>query len=203
MMNLNKRRGTLIILSGPSGSGKGTVLKNFFENYGDKNVKLSVSATTREPRDGEIDGVNYFFISKTSFEKMIEENKFLEWASFCDNFYGTPLSFVDENLENGCDVILEIEVQGALKVMEKRSDAVSVFILPPSAEELEKRLIGRQTESMDVIEKRINQAKWEISNLEKYTYFVVNDTVEEATKNFKAIIDAERLKTEKQKDFKF
>lgn len=203
MMKLNHRKGTLIILSGPSGSGKGTVLKNFFENYGDKDIKLSVSATTREPRDGEIDGKNYFFLGKNNFKKMIEEDKFLEWASFCDNFYGTPQEFVDENLENGCDVILEIEVQGALKVMEKRPDAVSVFIIPPSLSELEKRLIGRQTESMEVIEKRIEQAKWEIGNLNKYTYLVVNDNVDDASKKFKAIIDAERQKVVKQKDFKF
>ncbi len=197
-MSLTKRYGTLIILSGPSGSGKGTVLKSFFEKYGDKSITLSVSATTRGPREGEIDGKNYFFLSKDNFKNMIEEDKFLEWASFCDNFYGTPKQFVDENLAKGVDVILEIEVQGALKVMEKRKDAVSVFIIPPSVEELEKRLIGRQTESMDVVEKRINQAKWEISNLNKYTYVVINDEVDNAVKNFKAIIDAERQKTEKQ-----
>lgn len=194
---MTNRKGTLIVLSGPSGTGKGTVLKHFFDNYADDAVKLSISATTRLPREGETDGVNYFFVEKEKFENMVQNDMLLEWASFCGNCYGTPKAFVDENLENGCDVILEIEVQGALKVMEKRPDATFVFIAPPSMQELKSRIVGRQTETADVIERRMETAKWEVQNISKYTYAVVNDDVDMAAKRLKTIIDAERLKVEK------
>lgn len=194
---MTNRKGTLIVLSGPSGTGKGTVLKHFFDNYADDAVKLSISATTRLPREGETDGVNYFFVEKEKFENMVQNDMLLEWASFCGNCYGTPKAFVDENLENGCDVILEIEVQGALKVMEKRPDAAFVFIAPPSMQELKSRIVGRQTETADVIERRMETAKWEVQNISKYTYAVVNDDVDMAAKRLKTIIDAERLKVEK------
>ena len=197
MKKMTNRKGTLIVLSGPSGTGKGTVLKHFFDNYADDAVKLSISATTRLPREGETDGVNYFFVEKEKFENMVQNDMLLEWASFCGHCYGTPKAFVDENLENGCDVILEIEVQGALKVMEKRPDAAFVFIAPPSMQELKKRIVGRQTESADVIERRMETAKWEVQNISKYTYAVVNDDVDMAAKRLKTIIDAERLKVEK------
>lgn len=197
MKKMTNRKGTLIVLSGPSGTGKGTVLKHFFDNYADDAVKLSISATTRLPRDGETDGVNYFFVGKEKFENMVQNDMLLEWASFCGNFYGTPKAFVDENLENGCDVILEIEVQGALKVMEKRPDAAFVFIAPPSMQELKNRIVGRQTETADVIEKRMETAKWEVQNISKYTYAVVNDDADMAAKRLKTIIDAERLKVGK------
>lgn len=197
MKKMTNRKGTLIVLSGPSGTGKGTVLKHFFDNYADDAVKLSISATTRLPRDGETDGVNYFFVEKEKFENMVQNDMLLEWASFCGNCYGTPKAFVDENLENGCDVILEIEVQGALKVMEKRPDAAFVFIAPPSMQELKSRIVGRQTETADVIERRMETAKWEVQNISKYTYAVVNDDVDMAAKRLKTIIDAERLKVEK------
>ena len=197
MKKMTNRKGTLIVLSGPSGTGKGTVLKHFFDNYADDAVKLSISATTRLPREGETDGVNYFFVGKEKFENMVQNDMLLEWASFCGNCYGTPKAFVDENLENGCDVILEIEVQGALKVMEKRPDATFVFIAPPSMQELKSRIVGRQTETADVIERRMETAKWEVQNISKYTYAVVNDDVDMAAKRLKTIIDAERLKVEK------
>lgn len=197
MKKMTNRKGTLIVLSGPSGTGKGTVLKHFFDNYADDAVKLSISATTRLPREGETDGVNYFFVEKEKFENMVQKDMLLEWASFCGNCYGTPKAFVDENLENGCDVILEIEVQGALKVMEKRPDATFVFIAPPSMQELKSRIVGRQTETADVIERRMETAKWEVQNISKYTYAVVNDDVDMAAKRLKTIIDAERLKVEK------
>lgn len=197
MKKMTNRKGTLIVLSGPSGTGKGTVLKHFFDNYADDAVKLSISATTRLPREGETDGVNYFFVEKGKFENMVQNDMLLEWASFCGNCYGTPKAFVDENLENGCDVILEIEVQGALKVMEKRPDATFVFIAPPSMQELKSRIVGRQTETADVIERRMETAKWEVQNISKYTYAVVNDDVDMAAKRLKTIIDAERLKVEK------
>lgn len=194
---MTNRKGTLIVLSGPSGTGKGTVLKHFFENYADDKIKLSISATTRSPREGEVNGVNYFFVEKDKFEAMIENDMLLEWAAFCGNHYGTPKAFVDENLENGCDVILEIEVQGALKVMEKRPDAVFVFIAPPSMEELKSRIVGRNTETDDVIDKRMETAKWEVKNISKYTYAVVNDDIDKAARKLKTIVDAERLKVEK------
>ena len=194
---MKNRKGTLIVLSGPSGTGKGTVLKHFFDNYADNAVKLSISATTRSPRDGEKDGVNYFFVEKEKFDNMVQNDMLLEWASFCGNCYGTPKEFVDENLKNGCDVILEIEVQGALKVMEKRPDAAFVFIAPPSMDELKNRIVGRQTETEEVINRRMETAKWEVQNISKYTYAVVNDDVDEAAKRLKSIIDAERLKVEK------
>lgn len=197
MKKMTNRKGTLIVLSGPSGTGKGTVLKHFFDNYADDAVKLSISATTRLPREGETDGVNYFFVEKEKFENMVQNDMLLEWASFCGNCYGTPKAFVDENLENGCDVILEIEVQGALKVMEKRPDATFVFIAPPSMQELKSRIVGRQTETADVIERRMETAKWEVQNISKYTYAVVNDDVDMAAKRLKTIIDAERLKVKK------
>ena len=197
MKKMKNRKGTLIVLSGPSGTGKGTVLKHFFDNYADNAVKLSISATTRSPRDGEKDGVNYFFVEKEKFDNMVQNDMLLEWASFCGNCYGTPKEFVDENLKNGCDVILEIEVQGALKVMEKRPDAAFVFIAPPSMDELKNRIVGRQTETEEVINRRMETAKWEVQNISKYTYAVVNDDVDEAAKRLKSIIDAERLKVEK------
>ena len=197
MKKMTNRKGTLIVLSGPSGTGKGTVLKHFFDNYADDAVKLSISATTRLPREGETDGVNYFFVEKEKFENMVQNDMLLEWASFCGNCYGTPKAFVDENLENGCDVILEIEVHGALKVMEKRPDATFVFIAPPSMQELKSLIVGRQTETADVIERRMETAKWEVQNISKYTYAVVNDDVDMAAKRLKTIIDAERLKVEK------
>ena len=191
--------GTLIVFSGPSGSGKGTILSNFYENYADDKIKYSVSATTRSPRDGEIDGVNYYFKSKDEFENMIENNEFLEWASFCDNFYGTPKKAVVDMLENGNDVILEIETVGAMNVKNNFPDAVMVFVLPPSVEELKNRLSGRGTETKEVIDKRIETALGELPLAEKYDYILLNDEVESATERFWTIIRAERLKVGKNK----
>ena len=187
------RRGSLIIFSGPSGSGKGTVLGNFFERYADENVFLSISATTRNPRPTDVDGVTYYFKTVDEFKRMIENNELLEYACFCDNYYGTPKKAVEEKLENGIDVILEIEIQGALKIMENVKDAIFVFICPPSMEELENRLVGRNTETMDIIKKRMETAKWEMTNIVKYNYVIVNDTVDNAAKKLKDIINAQRL----------
>lgn len=195
------RKGTLIVFSGPSGSGKGTVLSHFFDNYTDENVFLSISATTRAPRPADVDGVTYYFKSVDEFKNMIANDELLEYASFCDNYYGTPKRTVEEKLENGIDVILEIEVQGALKVMEKCPDAVFVFNSPPSMAELKNRLVGRNTETEDVINKRINTAKWEMTNIEKYDYVIVNNVVDDAAKTLKRIIDAQRQKTKNNKDF--
>ena len=194
-MKINKR-GTLFVISAPSGTGKGTVINALLVKHKD-DVRLSVSATTRKPRDGEVDGIHYHFKTKAEFEEMIANDGFLEWASFCDNYYGTPKKFVDDNLQKGIDVLLEIEIQGAMKIMESGVDATFIFILPPSFEELRNRLIGRQTESIDVIEKRLETAKKELKYASKYDYIVVNDLVENAVYHIESILDAEKSKTYK------
>ncbi len=191
---MTDKKGRLIVLSGPSGCGKGTVLANFFENYGFDNVRLSVSATTRSPRPGETDGVNYYFLTRDEFEDRISNDGFLEWACFCDNYYGTPKREVNMMLDAGIDVILEIEVQGAMKIMETVSDCVTVFVMPPSLEELRRRLTGRGTEKSDVIDKRIKAAEHEMQLAKKYTYVIVNEDVEDSAHKLDCIIQAERLK---------
>jgi guanylate kinase len=183
MIAITRRRqtmskGNIVIVSGPSGVGKGTVLKYVFEK--DPNIVYSVSSTTRKPRVGEVDGVHYNFISVEQFEKNIKDGKMLEYAKYCDNYYGTSLDYVESMTEQGKDVILEIEVQGALQIMEKRPDAISIFILPPSLEELHARLTGRGTETKEVIDNRINQAHFELSYADKYQFNVVNGKVETA-----------------------
>lgn len=187
------KNGRLIIFSAPSGCGKGTMLKEILkcENY-----RCSISATTRDPRNNEKHGVNYYFITREEFEQKISENLFLEYAQYCDNYYGTLLSEVDDYLEKGTDVILEIEVKGALKVMEKRPDAVSVFIAPPSINELRRRLKKRGTETDEVIEKRVAEAAGEIAQRGKYDYVIINDVLEDAVSDFHAIMRAEKLKSE-------
>ena len=195
----NNRKGTLFVISGPSGTGKGTVIKALLENHKD-DVFLSISATTRSPRDGETDGVHYYFKTQDEFQSMIENNGLLEWACFCGNYYGTPKKSVDDMLENGIDVILEIEIQGAMKLKDKDVCAKYIFILPPSFEELKQRLIGRQTENPDVIEKRLETAKGELPYAEKYDYVVVNDDVEKAVYRIESIINAERCRVDKNKN---
>ncbi len=195
----NNRKGTLFVISGPSGTGKGTVIKALLENHKD-DVFLSISATTRSPRDGETDGVHYYFKTQDEFQSMIENNGLLEWACFCGNYYGTPKKSVDDMLENGIDVILEIEIQGAMKLKDNDVCAKYIFILPPSFEELKQRLIGRQTENPDVIEKRLETAKGELPYAEKYDYVVVNDDVEKAVYRIESIINAERCRVDKNKN---
>ena len=192
-------KGTLIVFSGPSGSGKGTILSNFYSSFADDRIKYSVSATTRNPREGEKDGVNYFFKTKEEFEKMIDDGEFLEWARFCDNYYGTPKKAVNDLIDSGFDVILEIETIGAMNVKRNFPEAVMVFVLPPSVEELKKRLSGRGTETEDVIEKRIATALGELPLAGKYDYVIVNDEVEKATEKFWTIVRAERMKSNKNK----
>ena len=188
-------KGLLIVISGPSGVGKGTVLKSVFEN--DDNLVYSVSCTTRDPRPGETDGVEYHFITKEKFQDNISKGKMLEYATYCDNFYGTNAEYVEKQRDMGYDVVLEIEVQGALQVMKKIPDAVSLFVAPPSFEILKQRLAGRGTESQDVVESRIRRAYEEISHMNEYTYVVVNDTVEKACDDVLSIIKAERIKNNK------
>lgn len=183
-------KGLLIVVSGPSGCGKGTILAEVLKNG---NFYYSVSATTRAPRPGEIDGVNYSFLTKEKFEELINNDGMLEHACYCGNYYGTPKEQVMKNLENGKDVILEIEVQGALKVMETCPKAVFIFILPPSIKELRRRLNKRGTEAEDVIEKRVAQAVSEIKLANKYNYIMVNGELEKAIDDLISIINAEKM----------
>ena len=164
-------KGRLFIIAGCSGVGKGTLLNLFLEH--NPNVKLSISATTRLPREGETDGINYFFITKEEFKHLIENNEFLEWAEFSGNLYGTKKSFVEKTLNKGTDLILEIEVQGAKQVKEKMPDAISIFIMPPSIEELEQRLRGRKTETEEAIQKRLHEVKREIEAGKHFDYKIV------------------------------
>jgi len=182
--------GRLFIISGCSGVGKGTLLKLFLEK--NSNIIFSISATTREPREGEKDGVNYFFITKDEFKKSVENNEFLEWAEFSGNYYGTKRSFVEKTLAKGIDVILEIEVKGASQVKSKMPDAVSIFIMPPSVDELEARLRGRHTESEEAIQKRLSAANCEIEAGKNFDYKVVNDNLEQALNNLQTIFNSER-----------
>jgi guanylate kinase len=194
-----EKKGLLIVVSGPSGAGKGTICKEFLNN--NDSVKISVSATTRKPRDGEINGVNYFFISKEKFENMIEGNEFLEYARVYDNFYGTPKSAVLESLEKGDDVLLEIDIQGAKQIKEVYPEGVFVFILPPSLEELKCRIVGRGTETIEDIEKRFGSAFKEIQQIEHYNYFIMNNDVKTSSRELSSIISAEKDKVERYKEY--
>ena len=194
---MNKSRGLLVVFSGPSGSGKGTVLKEALKKSDD--LCVSVSATTRAPRDGETDGVDYMFYTKEQFLDLVSENGFLEWACFCENYYGTPRAKIEELLSTGKDVVLEIEVQGAMKVKQKCPDAVLIFNLPPSLEILKERLVGRKTDAEDVIKKRLETATWEISQAAKYDYVLINDKIEDAADTFLAIIKGEKCNIARNK----
>lgn len=185
-------RGILFIISGPSGAGKGTICKAYMEQA--KNTYLSVSATTRAPRAGEKEGESYYFLSTYEFEKRIRDNDFLEYARVYDNYYGTPKSKVEEMLELGYDVILEIDIQGALKVQQNNSEGIFIFILPPSMEELKRRIIGRGSETQESLIKRFQSAFTEINYVSEYHYAVVNTTVDEALEKVKAIVLAEKCR---------
>jgi len=192
-MKLNEH-GLLVIISGPSGVGKGTVRKALFEMEG-HDLVYSISMTTRPKREGEVDGVDYFFVSVEEFEKRIEEGKFLEYAKFVGNYYGTPKDKIDEQLAKGKEVVLEIEVQGANQVREKAKDGVFIFIAPPSRDSLYRRLIRRGTENKKSIKKRMDKANREFPLAHQYDYIVVNDEVTNAADRIMAIIRAEHAKT--------
>ena len=181
------KKGHLIIVSGPSGVGKGTVINELMKQE-ELNLRYSVSCTTRQPRQGEIDGVHYYFVSHEKFDEMIAQNAFLEYAKFVENSYGTPKAKVEEQVEAGLNVLLEIEMKGAIQVIEQCPEAISIFILPPSIEELEKRLRGRQTDTEKVIVKRLAQAHDDLAMKNHYQYHVVNDTVENTVNEIKEII---------------
>ena len=180
------------MISGPSGVGKSTVLNALLESR--PNLYFSVSATTRDPRPGEIDGVHYHFLDVDTFRSWISQDQFLEYAEYVGNFYGTPKRFVDEAMDAGKDVILDIEIQGAIQVYSKRPETVRIFIAPPSWEELERRLTQRGTDSREKIQKRLLRAKVEFQTAHTYDYFVINDTVENAVRELDAIMTAEHCK---------
>lgn len=183
---MNKK---LFVLSGSSGVGKGTVLKGFLDK--NPNFMLSISCTTRKPRQGEVDGVNYFFISKDDFKNCIENDKFLEWAEFAGNFYGTKKKYINQCLQEKKDIILEIDTQGALQVKKQMPEAVLIFICPPSYETLENRLRGRHTEDEETIQKRLEQVKVELERAEKFDYKIVNDNLEDAINELSRVIFGE------------
>lgn len=186
-MSKNTKKGALLVVSGFSGAGKGTVMKKLLEKY--DNYALSISMTTRTPRTGEENGREYFFVDTDTFEQKIKENKVIEYAKYCDNYYGTPREYVEEQLENGKDVILEIEIQGALKVKEMFPDTVLLFIMPPSAQELQRRLVSRGTETAEVIKKRMDRAVEEALFMEKYDYIVINDDLDRCVEELHGIVN--------------
>lgn len=186
-------RGLLIVLSGPSGVGKGTVRKAIFSKD-DVDFEYSISMTTRKPREGEVDGVDYFFKSKEEFQSLIEQDKFIEWAEYVGNYYGTPVDYVEQCLSQGKDVFLEIEVQGALQVKNKFPEGVFIFLAPPSLSELKKRITTRGTETADLINNRMTVAKEEIEMMDAYDYVVENDEVDLACSRIQSIVVAEHCK---------
>ena len=187
-------KGVLLIISGPSGSGKGTIVEQLVSELG---YCVSISATTRNPRPNEKDGIHYFFKTKEEFEKMIDNGELLEHAAFCGNYYGTPKKYVEEQLESGKNIILEIEVQGALQVKKKVPDAVFIFLTPPDLDELQDRLVGRGTDSAEVIAQRIEKAKEEIAMMREYDYAIVNDEVPLAAERVKRVIEAEHFRVDR------
>lgn len=194
------KQGLLVIFSGPSGSGKGTVLRSLLSDRSD--IVLSISATTRQPRPGEQDGLDYFFHTRETFEQLIREDQLLEHAEYSGNYYGTPAPFIQSQRKQGRHVLLEIEVQGALQVMQRCPDAVSIFLAPPSLKVLEERLRGRGTESEKVVCRRMEAARWELTHMDRYQYVVVNREVEQAAADVDSILHAETMRFSRMDDIK-
>ena len=192
-------RGVLAVVSGFSGAGKGTIMKSLMAKY--DNYALSVSATTRNPRPGEEDGREYFFRTKEEFEEMIRQDQLIEYARYVENYYGTPKAYVEEQLSAGRDVILEIEIQGAMKIKEKIPDTVLIFVTPPTIQELKDRLVGRGTETQEVIESRLKRASEEAEGIESYDYLLVNDVVEDCVDELHEIILSERRRASRNEEF--
>ena len=190
--------GLLVVVSGPAGVGKGSVVKRAMELDG--SIATSVSATSRKPRPGEIDGVHYFFKTREQFEAMIEEHRLVEWVEYCGNYYGTPKEYVTQELEKGRNIILEIEVEGSMKIKEMFRDSVLCFIVPPSFEELERRLRGRKTEDEEAIKRRLERALEEFKYIPQYDYVVLNDSIDEAARRIVSIIRAERMRSFRKLD---
>lgn len=197
---METQTGILTVVSGFSGAGKGTIMKRLLEKYPD-HYALSISATTRAPRQGEVDGREYFFRTVDRFEKMIENDELLEYARYVNNYYGTPKAYVQEQLAKGKDVILEIEIQGALKIKEKYPDTVLLFVTPPSFGELERRLVGRGTESPEVVRERLCRAGEECKGIEAYDYLIVNDELEECVEQVHSILRDEHTRIFRKKTF--
>jgi len=193
-MEKHKEKGILVVVSGFSGAGKGTIMKNLTQKY--DNYALSISATTRAPRPGEEDGKSYFFVSKKRFEEMIDKDELVEYAKYVDNYYGTPRKFVEDCLAEGKDVILEIEIQGALKIKKKFPDSLLIFMAPPSAEELRARLIGRNTEDEATVNKRLSRAIVEAEGVEAYDYILVNADIDTCTEKLHNLIRASHDRAE-------
>jgi len=194
------KQGALIIVSGPSGTGKGTIMNEYFKKYTEDNSFLSISATTRAPRPGEKEGVNYYYKTKEEFEHLRNTDGLAEWAEFCGNYYGTPKKAVLDMINAGKNVVLEIEVQGAMQVKKTFPDAACVFVLPPSFKELRKRLVERQTESEDVIDTRLRRAKQEVMLIDNYDYILINDELDAAVDTFHSIVIAESQKINRNKN---
>ena len=190
-----KKKGLLVVVSGPSGAGKGTICKNFMNNNQD--MLISISSTTRNPRENEIDGINYCFVTKQEFENLMHADALLEYVHVFGNYYGTPKKWVLDCVEKGKNVLLEIEILGAMKVKEKYPEAILVFVLPPSLKELKNRITARGTETVEQIENRMSRAMQEIKTIDKYDYFIVNDNLERAVEDLESIISAENNKVKR------
>lgn len=193
------RKGILVVVSGFSGVGKGTLMRCLTERYG--YYALSISATTRAPREGEIDGREYFFKTKEEFEQLIEEDRLIEYACYCGNYYGTPRDYVEDQMEQGRDVILEIELQGALKIKEQYPEALLLFVMPPDAQTLAERLRGRGTETDEVIKARLARAVEESVQVDEYDYMVINDDLDESVEQVHRLIDSQHYKINRNLEF--
>ena len=193
------QQGILVVVSGFSGAGKGTLMKELLKRY--DNYALSVSATTRQPREGEKDGEDYFFVNREYFQQMIEEGRLVEYAQYVNHYYGTPRDYVEKKMAEGKDVILEIEIQGALKVKKRFPDALLIFVTPPSAGELRRRLVGRGTETIEVINARLRRAAEEASGMEAYDYLLINDDLDRCVEEMHQLIQLQHRKTSYHLDF--